>query len=506
MKKRKKKKYFYFSVILFSILLLFFSFIFLEKKKGENLIEKELIRESAVAGKFYPSLPAELDKKVSFLLEKNKKENFEGEIISLIVPHAGYDFSGEVAASAFRQLEGEEIETVIIIGNSHYFQFDGISVFPKGKYKTPLGEIEIDEKLAKKLISCHERIFFNKEAHLKEHSIEVELPFLQKVLKDFKIVPILFGNSSSNEDWKILSDAILKNIKGKNVLLIASSDLSHYPPYEIAKKIDKKTIDAILTLNVDKIEERISQAKKEDLPNVLTLACGLDAIKTVVNVSKELGAFSAKLIKYTNSGEVSPNKDRVVGYGAIVILGERRGNLLNKKERKKLLEIAKESVESFIREGKIPEFEIKDPFLNQKLGAFVTLKKHGILRGCIGTFTPSPEPLYKVVSQMAISAATKDIRFPPVREDELPDLEYEISVLSPLEKIDNIKEIKLGKHGVMLKYGLASGTFLPQVARETNWNLEEFLGNLCVQKLRLSFDCWKKKDIEIFIFTAQVFK
>ncbi|MCD6270960.1 AmmeMemoRadiSam system protein A [bacterium] len=167
--------------------------------------------------------------------------------------------------------------------------------------------------------------------------------------------------------------------------------------------------------------------------------------------------------------------------------------------------MARESVETYIKEGKIPEFSEDNPMLNQKLGAFVTIKKHGKLRGCIGEFSPTKEPLYKVVSKMAIAAATKDIRFSPVKEEELDELEYEVSVLSEPQKIDNWRKIELGKHGVIIRQSLNQGVFLPQVADETGWSLEKFLSELCFQKAGLPPDCYKDKNTEIYTFTAKVF-
>ena len=479
-------------------------FFVLSKKEIAEREDLKIIREPAVAGQFYPADKNQLSAIVDDLLKKAPLPEIKGEVIALIVPHAGYQFSGEVAAHAFKTLEGEQVDTVIIIGNSHYERFDGISVFPKGTYKTPLGEVKIDSDLAQKIIQESNRIFFKENVHKLEHSIEVEIPFLQKTLNHFKIVPILFGNSQK-EDWKTLGDAILKHIKGKNVILIASSDLSHYPPYEVAKYADKKTIDAILTGDIEHLEETIQELQQENLPNAVTFACGSDAIEAVMYVAKKLGASEIKLLQYANSGDSAGDKDRVVGYSAIGFFAERRDNLLNKEEKRKLLQIARESVESFIKEGKVPEFSEDNPMLNQKLGAFVTIKKYGKLRGCIGEFSPTKEPLYKVVSKMAIAAATKDIRFLPVREEELDELEYEVSVLSEPQKIDNWKKIELGRHGVIIRQGLNQGVFLPQVADETGWSLEEFLSELCSQKAGLPPDCYKDKNTEIYIFTAQVF-
>jgi len=486
------------------IVLLLVLFLVLPKKESTEKKELEIIREPTVAGEFYPEDKIQLSALIDNFLEKASLPEVKGEVIALIVPHAGYQFSGEVAAHAFKTLEGEQVDTVIIVGNSHHERFDGVSVFPKGVYKTPLGEVEIDSDLAQRIIQESDRIFFRESAHQLEHSIEVEIPFLQKTLKHFKIVPILFGNSQK-DDWKILGDAILKHIKGKNVILIASSDLSHYPPYEVAKYADKKTIDAILTGDIEHFEKTIQELQQENLPNAVTFACGSDAIKTVMYVARQLGASEIKLLKYANSGDSTGDKNRVVGYSAIGFFAERRDHLLNKKEQERLLQIARESVETYIKEGKIPEFSEDNPMLNQKLGAFVTIKKHGKLRGCIGEFSPTKEPLYKVVSKMAIAAATKDIRFSPVKEEELDELEYEVSVLSEPQKIDNWRKIELGKHGVIIRQSLNQGVFLPQVADETGWSLEKFLSELCFQKAGLPPDCYKDKNTEIYTFTAKVF-
>jgi len=450
---------------------------------------EETVRKPAAAGQFYPSGKKDLETQIDGFLSSVQLPETKGQIIALIVPHAGYQFSGQTAAFGFKELINQQIDTVIIISNSHQERFEGISVFEQGYFETPLGRVKIDSDLAKALIKENERIFYKESAHEKEHSLEVQLPFLQRVLSSFKIVPILFGNSSS-QDYQILAQALLNNIKGKNVLLIASSDLSHYFPYQEAKEMDLETIDLILNNKIDQINN----------------ACGKDAIKTLMLVTQELGVDKIELLNYANSGDVSQgDKSRVVGYAAIGFYGERRGNLLTREEQENLLDIAKSSVEDYVKNGVVPEFETENHYLNQKIGAFVTLKKQGQLRGCIGMFSPTEIPLYEVVSQMAISAATKDTRFSPVKKEELAELDYEISVLSPMEKIDNWQDIVLGKHGVLIKYLMQSGVFLPQVATDNNWSLETFLEQLCYQKVGMEKDCYKRNDVEIYVFTAQVF-
>ncbi len=493
--------------------------IFLQlNKKEESALDflkdmtnksQKTIREPAAAGQFYPADPEELKSQLNGFLDKAEVIETKGDLLALIVPHAGYDYSGQVAADGFKQLAGKKIETVILIGNSHQEQFDGISVFNQGYFKTPLGEIEIDTDLAEKIMGESQKIFFKESTHRFEHSLEVELPFLQMVLgNNFKIIPFLFGNSQK-EDYRVLAEAIAKHIGGKNVLLVASSDLSHYPSYEDAQKADARTIKAILSGQVAELEKTIEDLEKENIANVVTFACGIDAIKTIMLVAEEQGIDEIKLLKYANSGDVEiGDKSQVVGYAAIGFFGQRTTDLieLNKEEQEELLTIARSSVETFIKTGKLPEFNVQSPALNRNLGAFVTIKKNNQLRGCIGLFSPSNYPLYQVVSQMAVAAATQDSRFLPVSQEELPELKYEISVLSDLEKIDDWQKIELAKHGVEIKQGTKRGVFLPQVARENNWDLTTFLSQLCFQKAGLPADCYKDKETEISIFTAQIFE
>lgn len=474
-------------------------------QKGKN-IEKDqgIIRHPAVAGAFYPSRQNELSEMVDNFLQNANPHETRGMITALIVPHAGYVYSGEVAAFGYKKLIGEDIDTVIIVGNSHSEQFFGASIYPEGFWETPLGKVRVDSFLAKKIMEMDSRIRFRESAHLEEHSLEVQIPFLQKALKNFAIVPIILGNSSK-DDYLFLAEAIYKSIQGKNVLLIASSDLSHYPSYEDAETADKKTIDAIASGDCARFEKTINDLEVEGIENALTFACGSDAIKTIMQVAKKLGADEIAVLKSANSSDVSGDKDRVVGYATIGFFAPRRGNLLTADEKKELLQIARTSVENYVKTEKAPDWNEASKKLQEKLGAFVTLKKDGKLRGCIGRFSPTDIPLYKVVSEMAIAAATDDGRFFPVTKDELDGLQYEISVLSESVKVQSYKDIIFGKHGVVVKSGGRSGVFLPQVADETGWNIDEFLSHLCLEKAGLHPFCWKDGSADLYIFTAQVF-
>jgi AmmeMemoRadiSam system protein B/AmmeMemoRadiSam system protein A len=486
----------------------------LDKSKDKS------IRQPAVVGQFYPGDKEVLANQIEKFLEKVELPEIEeqpfditqGKIRALIVPHAGYVYSGPVAAYGFKAIKGQEIKRVVLIGNSHHQYFSGAVIDGNDFWQTPLGQVEIDTQLRDILAKTDSGLRIDSAPHQPEHSLEVEVPFLQKVLKDFKILPILIGQISK-QDLERLSQALAQQLNEKT-LLVASSDMSHYPPYEQAVYADKKVIEAILTGQVDKLQETISQLEKENIPNLATCLCGQAAVEVVMKVAQLIGAQKIELLKYANSGDSAiGDKSQVVGYSAIAFFttksevqseGRTESFKLTPVQQKTLLEIARNSVENYVRDGQIPQFKINDPVLNQPRGAFVTLKKHGQLRGCIGRFEPDI-PLYQVVSQMAIAAATQDIRFYPVQPEELGDLEYEISVLSPLRKIDDWREIEIGRHGVQIRYGLRSGVFLPQVATENNWDLEEFMGNLCQHKAGLPRDCWKNREVDIYIFTAEIF-
>lgn len=498
-------------IILVSTAIVIFSLLLFLNAKTNDKIKKEetkMIRHSAVAGSFYPEDKQELQKQINgFLSQAEKKIDKTPNI--LIVPHAGYDYSGWVAAAGFKQIEGKAISKVILVGPSHQSWFTGVAIDQNDSWQTPLGKVEIDKTLAKNLIDKENNIFFSSQPHVQEHSLEVEIPFLQIVLRNFKIVPIIFSNANE-QVIKKLADLIYQNMDQETLLLI-SSDLSHYPDYQTANQVDQKTINSILSGNQEKFSQTINQQVAEGQPGLETCACGEKAIRLAMLISQKLGQGKWQLIKYANSGDVGiKNKTKVVGYAAISWTA--KGNLDqlitkhqdDQEEEAKLLKIARESLTSYLKEKKIPEYQINNPKLEEKLGAFVTLNKNHQLRGCIGEFKPQT-PLWQTVQKKVIDAALNDPRFPPVTLEELADIEIEISILSKPRKIDNWKEVKLGKDGVLLKQGTREGTFLPQVATETGWSLKEFLSQLCFQKAGLPKDCYKDKKTELYVYTAEVF-
>jgi len=464
----------------------------------------EDVRKPAVAGMFYPGNKEELAGKVDDFLANAEKSDIKGRVFAIIVPHAGYEYSGQIAAYSFKQLEGADFKKIIIISPSHYVSFDGMSVYNKGAFETPLGIIKIDKELADKIMAKDKRFIFYPEAHLKEHAIEVELPFLQKMYKDkdFKIVPITMGNPEA-DDIRILSDT-LYDVMDKDTLLIISVDLSHYYPYDKAVELDTNSTSAIEHLDAQKMLKDINSHNSEiDAPI---------AVLGMITLANRYNA-KAKIIKYANSGDVTGDKSRVVGYSSIVVYIpsdlQEKGDMimkveyLSKEEKVKLLEIAKLSIIEAVT-GKRQFFpNVTEEKLKENCGAFVTIKENNELRGCIG-YIQAVKPLYETVKDVAKSAAVNDYRFNPVAENELDKLELEISVLTPLKKIKDINEIEVGKHGLVMKQGFNSGLLLPQVATEYNWDKETFLKETC-RKAGLPQDAWKDKSTEIYTFSAEVF-
>ena len=501
------RRYIYLGVLISFFLLIDSTAIAQTSGKGKETGMKE-IREPAVAGTFYPDNPEVLSRDVRRYLENAKKEQLEGEIVALISPHAGYMYSGQVAAYAYKLIEGKAFDSVVVVAPSHRALFKGASLYDRGGYRTPLGTVPVDVQLSKKMMGQWKEIQFLPEAHSQEHSLEVQIPFLQVALKSFKLVPIVMEPYWSWETCQHLASAIAEAVKGRKVLLIASSDLSHFHSYEEAVRLDK-----IILNHIDRFDP---EGLSRDLKNGSCEACGGGPIISIMLAAKALGANRGKVVKYLNSGDVTGDRSRVVGYGAGVLYkaaGEKEKMKdekkvgvdlgLNQEEKKTLHHIVRTVVENKARGKAVPEFKIESPVLKENRGAFVTIHKRGQLRGCIG-YIEGHGPLHKTIEDMAEAAAFRDPRFSPVSESELPELEFEVSVLTPLKKIKDVNEIQVGKHGIYLKKGWYSGLLLPQVATEYGWDRQTFLEHTC-QKAGLPSTAWKEKETEIYIFSADIF-
>lgn len=471
--------------------------------------QEQKIRPAGVAGGFYPEDPKVLTKMIDGFLEKAEIPSIKGTVYGVVAPHAGYVYSGHVAAYSYALLKKREIERVIVISPSHIEAFRGASIYNGDAYNTPLGNINIDKAFCKSLAEQNELLYLSAKGHetesygRMEHALEVHLPFLQRAIEGFKLVPIVMGDQSY-ESCRALGVGLAKLIKNPKTIIVASSDLSHFHNYAEAVKLDKKVLNAI--------EEWDYFNMSRNLRSRIWEACGGGPIVATMIASEKLGANKAKIIKYANSGDVEiGDKSSVVGYASVVFYEDATtgkkmdsGIKLNKAEQEYLLRIAKESVETVVRKGKVLNCNSGGfSSLSIDRGAFVTLNKEGHLRGCIG-YTAPMQPLCQTVCNAAASAAVKDHRFMPVSSEELAELTYDISVLSPFRLVKNIEQIKIGKHGLLIKNGPAEGLLLPQVASDYNWDRITFLQQTC-RKAGLPIDAWKSEDTDIFMFSAFVF-
>ncbi|MFH0761196.1 MAG: AmmeMemoRadiSam system protein B [Bacteroidota bacterium] len=465
-------------------------------------------RKPAVAGSFYPANADQLRQAVTGYLKSGKSDRTEGTIRALVVPHAGYVFSGGVAASGYNQINPDaQYKRVFIIASSHRMSLGKASVYTVGDYVTPLGKLEVDRTVSEQLAKKREFFTDDPSAHIQEHSIEVQLPFLQvRLKKPFTIVPIVVGTQVP-----AVCEGIAEALKPwftPDNLFIISSDFSHYPKYADAQTVDAATAKAFCSNSVEQFLNTLQANEKLRIPDLATSMCAWPSGLILLYLTKNRNDLAFIQIDYKNSGDIQPfgDKTSVVGYNAISISEKTAGQfVLSQKDKDDLISIARKTVDSYVRNRLVPPLEPSaySESLKTKAGAFVTLKADGKLRGCIGSFEPS-EPLFKVVQEMAIASSTQDSRFLPVQARELKEIKIEISVLTPLRKITSISEIQLGKHGIYIKKGYRGGTFLPQVATETGWTLEEFLGHCAEDKAGLGWNGWK--DADIYVYEAIIFE
>ena len=497
-------------------------------------IEKEAMSRElpvlmpSVAGSFYPADAERLRNDIAKYLESADVPAIDGEIEAIIVPHAGYVYSAPVAAHAYKAVaqqfdkqkaaKQKPLDAVIILAFDHRVRHPGVSVYYGGAVESPLGRVKVHEKIAQELLNSDSRITFTETVFAGEHSAEVQVPFIQTVLPGVPIVPVLFGRQS-RENIDAVSKGLEMVARNYRILVVASTDLSHYNPYERAKEMDYATVEAMLACDPVKMIRYIGAHSDR--------MCGPGPVLAAISFAKSQGATPV-LLKYANSGDTAGDKTAVVGYAAIAFVkkagaqstghGAAASNVsanapadegdsyvLTDDDKKELLQLARRSVESYVLRKKVLEVDPPEsPVLRENGAAFVTLKKNGQLRGCIGSMQ-AVEPLYKTVIAMALAAASQDPRFRPVQSEELKDIHIEISVNTPLREVSGPDEIVLGKHGVVVAKGLARGVYLPQVATETGWTKEEFLSSLCAHKAGLAPDAYKK-GAKLYVFTSIVFE
>ncbi|MCS7179386.1 MAG: AmmeMemoRadiSam system protein B [Anaerolineae bacterium] len=464
------------------------------------IVPSGYLRRPAIAGSWYPADPDELAQMIDGMLEAERP--VDGAPLVLLVPHAGYVYSGPVAAAGFRQLRHGEYDVAVLIASDHQAPLSRpVSVWAEGAWETPLGIVPVDADLAWALIRADSRITFDPEAHQGEHPIEIELPFLQRVCPHCRIVPILMG-TDDEETVRLLADALLSALPGRKAVVIASSDLSHYPSREDALVVDGAILAAIETGDPDRLRETIAATMRRGVPGLVTCACGEGPIRVAMRVAAGLGADTVSVLRYANSAD-SPYGDprQVVGYGAVMFWRYVPPDLTPARQEA-LLALARRTLESYLIDGTLPAYETDDPHLLRLSGVFVTLREDGELRGCLGHLR-ADTLLYRAVQEMAVAAATQDPRFPPLTREELERVRLEISVLSPFRRLTDPTQIEIGTHGLLILKDGQQGLLLPQVAVEEGWDRETFLEELC-RKAGLPAGCWRE-DAALYTFTAVVF-
>ncbi len=440
-------------------------------------------RNAKVAGQFYPGNAKIIKQQLqTYFTEPTSNVSLDknSDLIGIIVPHAGWIYSGKTAAIGFGAIKELDFKQAVFLGVDHRSRLPTLSVWPSGSYITPLAATRVDKKLADSFLSFSGLFAAEPLQHQNEHSIEVLLPFYQFLFPNKPAVFISCGGPPEN-GLKLAKamQSILKNLPGKTLLVI-SSDWSHYHSAKKAEELDMRAINSVINLDSARLLQDCKQNKAE--------LCGLNGVIAAIELFNQASA-TTKLLQRTDSSEVSGDKSNVVGYAAILMQGSKQALKAGKDKaqedlsmtfQQRALQVVRETLEHHLNGKPVPEFKFSEKKFAEKSGIFVTLKQDENLRGCIG-FIQGFAPLSEAIPEMAISAATRDPRFKPVTSDELPNIKIEISVLSPLEKVKDISEIEIGRHGLLLQLAGRSGLLLPQVPVEWNWDREEFLTNLCIK-------------------------
>lgn len=462
-----------------------------------------VVRPATQANRFYTGDARELSEEVDSFLALHRGATIYHHVAAVIVPHAGYYFSGRVAASAYMSVPADQpYKRIFLLGPSHHEWLDGASVNTEADYyATPLGNVKVDRETARSISDADSVFSYQPKAHDREHCLEVQLPFLQRRLGDVPpIVPIIISTNDFNKLKRIAH--VLKPYFTEENLFVISSDFSHYPSYEDACEVDALTGKAIETGSVEAFIAALEQNARSGKRNLATSACGELAIATLMLMMD--GSYEVKHLMYQNSGDAdNHDHSRVVGYHSFAIVRKSdAGFALSDDEKRLLKEIALTSIKDSLAGKEISHSSPLTTHLSAKCGAFVSLHKHGRLRGCIGHFGEDI-PLHEIVAEMARAAAFEDPRFMPVTADELADIDIEISVLTPMRRIESLDEFELHRHGIYIRKGYRSGTFLPQVADEVNWTKEEFVSHCAQDKAGIGWDGWK--DAELYVYEAIVF-
>jgi len=399
-----------------------------------------MTRKPVVAGQFYPASADELKTMIESMVNT---EAVKSEVVGAVIPHAGYIYSGAVAGATISRIKFKE--TFIIIAPNHTGYGKPLSILTSGNWQTPMGNVAVDSELAKKILDGSKYLKEDALTHQYEHAIEVQLPFLQYFKPDVKIVPITLAHAGL-EICRSIGQEIATSVKGtgREVVIIASSDMTHYESQKSAQSKDHQAINAILNLDETELLKKVAEL---DIS-----MCGVIPATCLIAAAKELGANVAELVDYRTSGNVTGDYGNVVGYAGILL-----------KKMHPLVSLAKEAVTNYVKNHKVIKPVDLTPEMKGRAGVFVSLHKNGELRGCIGTIEPAQHNIAEEVIANAISSATSDPRFPPVTTRELQQLDYKVDVLTSPEPVASESELDPHKYGVIVEAGYRRGLLLPDL-------------------------------------------
>lgn len=475
------------------------------------------IRDPAVAGQFYPADRGKLTRALDgFFKDAVADRGAHPPVI--VVPHAGYIYSGQIAADAFNQVSPSAVDTVVILGANHTTGgADRASVYDGAAFRTPLGLVGVDRELAAALVRDSNLAVFDRRLHQREHAVEVQVPFVQHRLPRARIVPVVVP-SSDPEMCARFGSLVADAVRGRRALVVASSDLSHYPDAGDAARVDAETLEHIARLDGERLVRSEALVAGGATPGLATRACGLGPILVAIEAARRLGAAHGVVLSYANSASVAVGTaERAVGYGAVAFSSGTdgadltalrsvmtdEGHRLDAADRRVLLSLARETIQRYLESETVPLPRGGSPALVREAGVFVTLRKDGVLRGCVGRLLPEG-PVIRLVSAMALEAAFADPRYERVRASELASIDIEVSILSPVAVAPGPQAIVAGRDGVVLQADGRSAVFLPNVATEQGWGREELLNQLAV-KAGLRPGAWRAPGARLFTFQADVF-
>jgi len=478
--------------------------------------EEQKVREAVWAGKFYPADADALTKQVdACLAEGAKKVQAEGKPIAIVAPHAGYDYSGRCAGIAYAAVKGKPYKRVVVLAVNHRgMPFRGGSIIKVDAYKTPLGLVPVDRAACDKLLES-DLFGSHASADRMEHSLEVQLPFLQRALGSFQLVPITLGDPA-DDDYPTMA-SLLRKVIDQDTLVVASGDFTHYganfdfAPFatdvrQNIEKLDKGAVDLILQRDGPGFGKYIAKTR--------ATICGRCTFRLLIHLLPDKA--KGQLVSYYTSGDEANDYRHSVSYAGIVFTAEGQWGeapaakpaaqaldaRISEAGQKKLLDIARKTLLA-VTDGKdAPELKVEDAELQGNNGVFVTLTKGGELRGCIGNFKPTT-PLYETVAAQTQQSALRDPRFRPVQAAEAKGLDIEISVLMPEKPAKDPLAWEFGKHGIIVRRGWQQATFLPQVAE--HFKSKEEMLSACCRKAGLLSYIWRDADTEVLIYDAQVF-